>query len=309
MADIKNSIGGAYLMYNIHEIKLQNQQDCISLLYLCLASELLSLCGRRGEEAVQKAVRRYGETRGASARKRLELAGIPANLKNLADGENDCPVDPRFRKAELARTEQVHLWEVYTCPMADLWKRMQGAQIGRLYCDEYCRAFYHGFSDGAAQANITDMLTCPRNNHCRFSVYYRPSNIEEPSRIFSSLDTRTPELTEPIWSVGGNESGSFGRLWFLLFHCMAAQAEELLENEGLSAVALGLRRLAREQAAELRRHAADTKTSLTDKFLAENFPISIRSGGETEKELCSEKESRLLQANFYSVLERELNVE
>lgn len=110
-------------MYNIREVKLQNQQDCFSYLYLFLAKECMACFGREGEEIIRPAIRNYGYSLGSQAKERLQKKGKRANLKTLVEEGSDTFTDPRFCFHPLCGTEQVFQLETYICPMALIWKK------------------------------------------------------------------------------------------------------------------------------------------------------------------------------------------
>ena len=160
-------------MNTIGEIGEQNQQDFLTLMYLYVGKEMLETCGREAERAIRRAVHETGKREGESLREQYEKAGIKTNLKTLYQGTPMCTCDPRLRIKVTAQTEQMRLWEVYTCPMASLWLDQDGAYIGNCYCEEQQHGLIMGFTKGKGQLNLTKKLTCHRTNGCRADNYCR----------------------------------------------------------------------------------------------------------------------------------------
>ena len=66
------------------DIKLQNQQDACSALFLYVSRNIPRLCGERtGEGVVREAVRRAGRASGRRQMERLRAAGVKTTLHNL----------------------------------------------------------------------------------------------------------------------------------------------------------------------------------------------------------------------------------
>jgi hypothetical protein len=285
-------------MYSIEDIKFQNQQDCFTYLFYYLSRALLGVLGRKGEEAVRGAVKTFGAALGERARQNLTAAGYKPNLKELAERGADCIIDPRFRFHPIRATEQ-ELWlEVLTCPMADLWRRLDAGKLGLMFCEEYCHAYFGAFSEGIAQTNLSKILTCPDDNHCRLSVYYRPANLdaEKRAQVFSLY--REPPAAELKRPDGEGPAGGMKYRYYLLYQSFYDAAEEAGE-EGKCAVAVGLRELAAAQAEELRRHADETRRKLDGSFIRENFPGALEKRTDGLYDAClSEQANRCLDVNF-----------
>ena len=125
-------------MYTYEDIKLQNQQDAFSAMYLCIARSVTDLCGRRvGERILREACRRAGRASGLQQRERLRQAGVKTNLHTLYHCGRDFVEDPRVRGQEIFDEEDRQIWEIYTCPLADYWNRRDGGKLGSFYCEEY----------------------------------------------------------------------------------------------------------------------------------------------------------------------------
>lgn len=70
-------------MYTYTDIKLQNQQDAFSAMFLYVSRNILRLCGERtGEGVVREAVRRPAAPAAGRQLERLRAAGVKTNLHN-----------------------------------------------------------------------------------------------------------------------------------------------------------------------------------------------------------------------------------
>ncbi len=261
-------------MYGISEIKLQNQQDSLTNLYFYLCKNILSVAGRNGEGIIRSSVRKLGIHFGEIDRTKLMEHGRKPNLKSMVEGI-DRFTDPRFRFCLLRVTQQEIWLEVHTCPIADLMKRKNAADIGLMFCEEYCHAYFKGFSNGKAQSNLSKTLMCEYDNHCRLSVYYRPANLEAEQRekVFD------PEKDLKPACLPGHEykaDESLMHRYFCLYQCLYEGAKALAGNEGRCAVAMGLREYAAAEAGDLKKQADATKSQLDEAFIRINFPVPVR---------------------------------
>lgn len=295
-------------MYNIDEIKVQNQYDCWCLMYLSVARSIMDVCGRAGEGVIREAVRRSGASRGLAMRKRLEAAGLKPNLSRLLALGEDFAVDPRFRANILRQDEQVALWEVYTCPFADLAKERGERDLAHFYCEECYHAYLAAFTSKKGQTNLSKKLTHRGDNHCRFAAYYRPANLAPEARaaVFPEFDEG---YKAPAASAAAllDAKAATKRLFLDLYRRLLEVAVERFGAEGSCAVALGLRELAPELARAMRLHADATGTVANEAFLELNFPLELDSGKEAywkDDEARDAKE--FLDINFLCIFKGEL---
>lgn len=265
-------------MYNINEIEYQNKQDCFSLLYLKLGRSLMDYCGRKAEGALREAVRRMGSESGELIRIKFKNEGIRTNLMNLSILNFACSRDPRMKVQSLEETEQVRLWEVYTCPLAVLWNKANEAKLGSFYCEEYLHAFLEGYTMKKGQMNLSDLMTCPRDLHCRFSAYYRPANTNGTQReeSFSPYGSVCKEEHAKSAFISDNElheliKSDFIRLYFYILEV----ASEKFGKEGICAISNGLRKFKEEVITLMVKKAADVLKPSDNSFFSLNFPVSI----------------------------------
>lgn len=254
-------------MYGIDEIALQNRHDSWALLYGFMARGIASTCGRAGEGAVREAVRRIGRAEG----ERTLVAVIAAGIGNGADlaaaftGPLRRDPDPRFRVLVLADDPERTLWEVHTCPYSDVWKRSGFRAEGLWYCEEYRHAAVAAYTGGKGQTNLSKCLCSGRDNHCRFSVYFRRANIAADDRAARF----TKAAAKPVW----DEDAILRERWTLTWRSLADAARERLGGEGACGVATGLRACADALARETRLHADATGAVPDLEFIRSNVAL------------------------------------
>lgn len=300
-------------MYGIDEIESQNRHSNWAAMFLSLSRCIVDTCGRSGEGAIREAARALGAFHGDSARKRLVAARIPANLVAVFGGESDPFSDPRFRVNVIRHDEQVFLCEVYTCPFADAWKEAGGRDLGHLYCEEYYHAVVRAFTKGKGQVNLSKSLTHQGDNHCRFSLYFRPANLDVSQRAECFLEgsarpsSERDNPAERIREDAESAKRALTEKWLLTYLCIHDAAVAHFGAEGSCAVALGLRRLAQESIGFLRVKADATGMRMGREFLLENLPVPP---GVEESDFWKPEGRRaakaLLDDNFTAKLEEAL---
>lgn len=284
-------------MYSYTEIPFQNMQDCLSSLFLTLGKQIMEVMGRKGETVVRKAVQNFGVSLGEETREKLKQEGKRQSLKELAE-QKELFLDPRFRILPI-RTRQQELWaEVHTCPIADYMKAQGGTEIGLMFCEEFCHAFFKGYTDGKAQANLSKVLMGAYDNHCRFSIYYRPANLEAGKRdqVFD------PETTEQEAELQDQKllhnTEWMQKLYLRLYASLYEEAAELGGQEGICAIALGLRCLAVKQKEDLEKWAQARRMSCDAQFIENNYPVLLDEGKNVFSIYLNEEEEKLFRENF-----------
>ena len=278
------------------------------MLYLHLARSLSECCGRGAEGAVREAVRRMGREWGSEIRKKHVDAGLKTNLRSLYNEGLEYRTDPRMCEDLIAESEEVRLWEVRTCPLADLWNKAGAGDRGLWYCEEFQRGLLSGYTDGRGQMNQSTFLTCRRDNHCRFSAYLRPANLEGSRRRESfAFPGEAPSTPTPLKEA---DFGEGIRVQFIrLYHSLLAVAKERHGDEGVRAVALGLRRLADELAPTMRRHAEHTLNPCDGAFMKLNFPIALDTSEDDLWRQYGENDApQLMQINLLDRLKKQLGL-
>lgn len=284
-------------MYSYTEIPFQNMQDCLSSLFLTLGKQIMEVMGRKGETVIRKAVQSFGVSLGEETREKLKQEGKRQSLKELAE-QKELFLDPRFRILPI-RTRQQELWaEVHTCPIADYMKAQGGAEIGLMFCEEFCHAFFKGYTDGKAQANLSKVLMGAYDNHCRFSIYYRPANLEAGKRdqVFDP-ETTEQEADLPDQRLLHNTEW-MQKLYLRLYASLYEEAAKLGGQEGICAIALGLRRLSVKQREDLEKWAQARRMTCDAQFIENNYPVLLDEEKNVYSIYLNEEEERLFRENF-----------
>lgn len=257
-------------MYTCADIVQQNQQDAFSAMFLCLGQEILTLCGARtGEGVIREAVRRAGRQAGLRQLERLRETGVPTDLHGLFHCGKPWVDDPRTRKKELFDEKDRQIWEVYTCPMASFWNRFGEGRLGSFFCEEYQYAKVLAYTEGAGQLNLSKNLTCPRDNFCRFSAYFREANAapERAAEAFPHTGARREEAPAASFDEGIRD------LTASVCCRLLETAGERCGREGACAVTEGLKKWAVQAEEALRTQARHTLRPLDAAFVRENFPL------------------------------------
>lgn len=293
----------------IESLRAMNYQDTWSKLYMHLAKALASDYGIEGEAAVRKAVRDFGTDRGKSLRKLHEKHGLKLNLYNLFTFY-DLPNDPRFRRNKISLTPQERLSETLVCPIADLWAKMGGKALGRVYCEEFHHAMFTAYAP-KAQVNLSQTLTQEGDDHCRFSVYLRPANMNEEERkaSFEEFDpyydkTGVTGVECPPHRVG------FGILCAKLYYHMVQAAKDRFGAKGLDTIARATRAFATDIYSFLKARAEATGEEFGEAFVKQNCPIEFPASGKLGgvwAEFPDPQPESLMVSNFFGELSRLLN--
>ena len=263
-------------MYTYEDIKLQNQQDAFSAMYLCIARSVTDLCGRRvGERILREACRRAGRASGLQQRERLRQAGVKTNLHTLYHCGRDFVEDPRVRGQEIFDEEDPPTSEIYTCPLADYWNRRDGGKLGSFYCEEYQYARLLAYTENVGQLNLSKELTCPRDNFCRFSLFFREANMsrERAKEAFAHCDPGYEAPKDPPADVSFGEG--IRDMTISIYANILETAREICGREGVCAVAEGLKRWTAEALAAMRVQADHTLCPLDAGFVEKNFPLPL----------------------------------
>lgn len=264
-------------MYNYGDIKLQNKQDAFSAMYIYVSGSILDLCGRRiGEGICREAMRRAGRESGNAQRKKFLETNIKTNLQTLFHCARDYVPDPRFRGAEIFNEEERQIYEVYTCPMADFWNKHNSGKLGSFFCEEYHYARLLAFTNDVGQFCVSNTLTCPRDNFCHLSAFYREANLTEEGakESFAHCDPgyKAPEPPADISFGDGID-----RLTISVYYYLLEVAEETCGADGISAVAEGLKQWAAQAISALQVQADHTLLPMNAEFVTKNFALSTDS--------------------------------
>lgn len=189
---------------NIEVEDAEKQQYYWVGLYYFFGKVALEQFGEKGNAALRKSIREYGQTRGKRMRAIANAKGEPADLVTLF-GHYDLMSDPRFVHPQegLVMTPEVKKSITGRCPDAEMWGRMpNGLEIGSIYCEEVHHQIYQGF-DPAIQVNLCETLT-NGGTMCRFHLYCRKANQQEyplPEYIVQKWDDFDGNMVASIHSI------------------------------------------------------------------------------------------------------------
>lgn len=299
-------------MNTIQEIPLQNRQDFWSMLYLYLGKSVMDICGRRGEAAIRSALQSIAEEDGRRFREHCLRQGGRPNLAALYQMGCGCSRDPRMRTEVLCGQEQMRIWEVYTCPMANLWLKAGEDFLANLYCEENQLTLMDAYTGGKGQFHLTKKLTCRRDNgcrpdgYCRFSAYYRAANVDEARR--EECFSPEGEVQPPLAPLETQEQ-ALARKSVQLVCRLAEKAGELFGQEGLCAVSQGLRALVQPTAELLLHNAEMTLSGDLAGFVQQNLPLSLEPEEDgTWSRFGSEEGRELFRCAFAVPLKKRLGL-
>lgn len=153
------------------ENEVSTLENLYGLIFYFMARETVDTFGKEGEEAVKRAMTKYGKFRGGLLRKEHEKKGIEINVKNLFENY-DLPQDPRTSRKRFVLNETEKISEYYSCQFAEMWQMLDGTQngspIGALYCEAFHPAMYSGY-DPRISLNLPKTFTYG-HDCCRFEV-------------------------------------------------------------------------------------------------------------------------------------------
>ena len=117
-----------------------------ALLFAWISRAVVEQVGReRGERAIRKAVRRYGEERGGRMALRAQADGASLSMTNyMAYGE--WKADPGESEHTVFEEEGRVRTEVHRCPWHQAWEEAGLMEYGRLYCLEIDTSLARGFN-------------------------------------------------------------------------------------------------------------------------------------------------------------------
>ena len=141
-----------------------------------------------GETVLREGIRRAGRDSGRRMLERVRSNGLSTNLKNLyAEGVTDRVDDPRVRGAVIVDEDDRRIREIYSCPMAHLWNTNGASRAGSFFCEEFEYARVLAYTEGKGQLNLSNTLTCKRDDFCLFAAFFREANMT-PERAEESRE-------------------------------------------------------------------------------------------------------------------------
>lgn len=107
----------------------------LAMLYHFMSSEVVEEFEQKGEEAIRRAIHKYGEARGKKIREMVLAKELPLTVENLSRFY-DLPL-PLAWVSDKVRVEENYLEKkVAYCPFAEEWKELGGEKLGLIYCEQ-----------------------------------------------------------------------------------------------------------------------------------------------------------------------------
>ena len=298
-----------YALYTPEQIQTIHLSDFYTMLYAIVGQTLLDAMGLDGESALREATRRYGADRGRARRQNHLGANVKINMKNLFSIGSDLPTDPRFRGETLKLVPEERNHRTLRCPMAELWLREGYQYVGRIYCEEFHPACYGSYAYGHTRVGLARTLTQQGDSFCSFNIILRAQNLpdELKSVCFEEYDPYFTGQTRDIPRAEG-KSG-YHSLCVRVYYYIREVLEERYADAADRVLERGLAAYARYAAGVLRRYAGEMDCPLTESFVEEHFPFSLRPDLDPLWEQYSgHRAKEFLLSAFYPVFERSLDL-
>lgn len=124
-----------------HKSDVTIMKEFYTLLYGFLAQRVMDSFGAEGEQIVRRALRDFGEVRGAALRDRQLHYGLELNMMNLHT-YSDLPGDDDQPTAREVFQPDHFYSTLNECDMFDLWKKYDLMDAGIIYCEEIHHAMW-----------------------------------------------------------------------------------------------------------------------------------------------------------------------
>ena len=256
------------------ELEIANYQDAWAKLYLHLARAVVRDFGIEGEVRLREGIRNFGIDRGRAQRAEHKAAGLKLNMENLF-GKGDLPGDPRFRRNKIRLTPQERLSETLVCPLAVMWRDMDGLRLGRIYCEEFHHAKFGAYAP-KSQTNLSQTLTQEGDQFCRFSIYLRPGNMTEEERreAFAEYDPDfKPENVKALHELTVRQG--FTMLCVKIVYHIGHVLLETWGEKGAACLSGAIREFGADFADMLRQRAAALHQPFDRAFAQANAPLDF----------------------------------
>ena len=141
--------------------------DLWALMYITFAREMVDSFGNEGKEALIRAVRTYGRTRGLRLKENHLKQGLPITLRSLFENY-DLPAHPATEKTRTEFTDDKLVSYTYVCPYERVWRSEKASDLGRIYCENFHQAMWQAYR-ADIDVQIPEILT-KDDPHCKFLV-------------------------------------------------------------------------------------------------------------------------------------------
>lgn len=253
---------------------IQNWQDSFTMLYGFLARQLVEDHGLRGERAARLAIKDFGNDRGEEIRRRHLKDGIKINMLSLFTLANECFGDSRWARELQELNPQERASHTLSCPLADVFKKYQFGEIGRMYCEEVHPAIYNHYPFDHGQCNLAKTMS-QGDDYCDFNIILRPYDLPDDLKgvCFEEYD---PAYEGPKSKTYPNlHKGGFASLTMRLVYYLIANASKELGTSGIDSIQKGMHICAEELWKVFAERAAESNETLDAAYVAENFPFGI----------------------------------
>lgn len=252
------------------QYEMVDLSDGMTLCCSFLGRALMEECGKQGELALRKAVRKWGLDRGVTEREKHLAANYKINMQSLFSVGYDLP--PTNFKRELQELNpQERISHTLYCPMADIWHQYGEDEIGRIYCEEFHPASYGGYAYGYTNVNLAKTIT-QGDEYCAFNVVLRPENLPEELKpvCFEEYD---PEYTGPSSCVPGGDARAFEEFFLKMVYYFDETAVEDIGEAGRTAIIHGIQKMAEDAIVRLEKKAKEHGLDFNRRFFYRNYPI------------------------------------
>lgn len=142
-------------------------KDFYTLLYGFLAQRVIDSFGEEGNQIVRRALRDFGEVRGAMLRDRQLHYGLELNLVNL-NTYCDLPGDDEQPTNRKVFEKDKFLSYVDQCDMHELWEKYNLNDAAIAYCEEIHHAMWATYHEDVVV--VQDEILTRGNKRCSFKL-------------------------------------------------------------------------------------------------------------------------------------------
>lgn len=288
-------------MDKIEELKIKNLQDSWSMLYMCIAKEVIDQQGIAGESALRAGIREFGYDRSRNLVKRHKELGLKLNMENLFT-YGDLPGDPRFKRERIALNPQERISNTLVCPIADMWKRNNATWIGRIYCEEFHHACYGSYAPHV-QVNLSKTLTEKYDDHCSFAVYLRPGAQNSTERVesFAEYDQNyvAPDLSD--YTTPGAKEG-FNKLSIkIIYHLYKSLKKNFGVEIAEKIMSLAIINYLKLEVDFLKTRAEMEGNSFNAEYIRKNSPLgpTMQEDAYWLEEYSDKELLKIMDENYY----------
>ncbi len=113
---------------------VKSMSEFTALLYYYLTAEIMKACPENGKEIIRTAIRNFGLHRGRAIAEKVKAKGLPLTIENLHPNY-DMPIVAGWEPNLQKRPDGGYYSQTDECTFANVWRKLDALDIGRLYCD------------------------------------------------------------------------------------------------------------------------------------------------------------------------------